>query len=247
MTSREHRVSRKGRRQDSHSDLLSHLRAPPPVSPGGSDGNQSAPPGPHAASLSPPLAAIEHSLPKSSARRENPSPPASQNLLRRDRGWSKYRDPRSARGLRRARCTPARARRCEPTGWPEAATRGRRSRAEREGHYGTGGHTEKPGCPSPTGLPEHLAAQVSRPGPSALRGDPAYLFGRASRRSAPGTLRPSNVRVPAPWLGGACGRRVSGEGGERDIFGQRPARHRRREEPRRSGKRGPRAGLAETV
>lgn len=241
------RGGRKGRRQDSHSDLLPHLRAPPPVSPGGSDCNQSAPPGPHAANLSPPLAAIEHSPPKSSARGESPIPPASQNLPRRDPGLSKYRDPRSARGLCRARCTPARARGDQPTGWPEAATRGRRGRTEGEGQCGAGGHTAAPGSPRPTGLPGHLAAQVSRPGRGALHGDPAYLFGRASRRSAPGTLRPSDVRVPTPWLGGACGRRVSGEGGERDIFGQRPARHRRRVEPRRSGKRGPGAGLKETV
>lgn len=79
------RVSRKGRRQDSHSALLPHLHAPPPVSPGGSDLDPSAPPGPDAANLSPPLAAIEHSPAKSSTRRENPIPPASQNLLRRDR------------------------------------------------------------------------------------------------------------------------------------------------------------------
>ena len=57
------RGGRKGRRQDSHSDLLPHLRAPPPVSPGGSDCNRSVPPGPHAANLSPPLAAQNIPLP----------------------------------------------------------------------------------------------------------------------------------------------------------------------------------------
>ena len=67
--------------------------------------------------------------------------------------------------------------------------------------------------------PRHLAAQVSRPGPGALGGGAlrlpfrkGILEGR-SRQGRPGTPRPGDVRVPAPRLGGAYGRRVLGEGG----------------------------------